>query len=239
MGIALAMGMLSAASGVTAESLTPADHPIPQIRVVGAGRVQAAPDTATLDAGVTSEAVRAKDAIGANATAMQAVLEALHTLEIDAKDIQTQQLQLAPVYPQSSGGRRAGIGSYRATSRVRVRVREIDDVGGILDALVDAGANQLGNVTFTVAEPDPLLDRARRAAVADGRRKAMLLAREAGMRLGEVLEIHDSAAPRPFARGRGGFAAESAVVARSVPIASGELEFSAQVEIVYALRPSN
>ncbi len=209
-----------------------ADEAASTLTVSGSGRVQAAPDAATLDAGVTTQARRAKDAIHGNSRAMEALLAALGDQTIDSKDIQTRQLQLTPVYPQ--GGRRAGIEGYRASSRVRVRVREIDRVGSVLDALVEAGANELGSISFTVLDPEPFLDRARAAAVADARRKAALFASEAGVRLGRILEIRDGAVPTPLRSGRGAFRGE-ALAAQSIPVAAGELEFSAQVSLVYAV----
>lgn len=211
----------------------------PSLHVTGTGRAQAIPDLATLESGVTSEAAQAQAAVRSNSQAMKALLAALRKQGIDDKDVQTQQLHLTPVYAKSSTQRSNRISGYRASSRLRIRVREIGDAGTVLDALVAAGANDLGNISFTVREPAPLLDQARRAAVADARRKAALLAREAGLRLGPILEIRDGAPPSRFPTGRGAARMESGFAAASVPIARGELEFSAQVSLVYALREAD
>jgi uncharacterized protein YggE len=195
--LAIVLGVLATGGLGGAPAL--ADEAAASIRVTGLGRVQAAPDAATLDAGATNEARQAKTAIAANSQSMKALLAALRAQGIESKDIQTRQLQLTPVYPQGSGPRRAGIEGYRASSRLRIRVREIGEIGAVLDALVAAGANELGSISFAVLDPDPFLDRARAAAIADARRKAALFAREAGVRLGRIIEIRDGAAPIPFA----------------------------------------
>ncbi len=212
-----------------------ADDPPRTLSVTGSGRVAAAPDAALLEAGATREASEAAAAIAANGEVMTRVLAALRDEGIAEKDIQTTQLRLAPYHPQ--GARGGPIAGYRATSRVRVRVRDLERAGPVLDALVGAGANELGGLSFVVLESEPLLDRARAAAVADARRKAQLLAREAGVGLGPVLEIRDGAAPGPI--GRGGFRGEAMMAAQAVPVATGELEFNAQVSVVYALDPDD
>ena len=228
---ALAWIMVALACGAAA-----ADSAAPSIHVTGEGRAQAVPDMATLSSGVTSEAAQAQAAVRANSQAMNGVLAALRTQGIAEKDIQTQQLQLMPVYANEGGGRRNRITGYRASSRLSVRVLELDRAGAILDALVSAGATDLGNISFGVQNPEPLLDQARTAAVADARRKAALLAREAGAGLGRLLEVRDGATPQPFRAGRGA-RLEAGFAAQSVPIARGELEFSARVSVVYALEP--
>lgn len=211
------------------------DHGARTLSVTGSGRVAAAPDAALLEAGASSEAPQAGAAIAANAAVMRRVLQALRDEGIAEKDVQTTQLQLAPYWPQ--GARGGAIAGYRATNRVRVRVRDLDRAGPVLDALVAAGATELGSLSFVVLEPAPLLDRARSSALADARRKATLLARDAGVSLGPILEIRDGAAPSPL--GRGGFRGGAVMAAEAVPVATGELEFNAQVSVVYSLGAAN
>jgi hypothetical protein len=111
-------------------------------------------------------------------------------------------------------------------------VHGVDKVGAVLDALVGAGANELGGISFGIAEPAPLLDDARRKAIADARRKAELFAREAGVALGRVLEIDESGGgPVPVAYGR--MMAEAV----AAPVAPGQLDLSASVTVTFAIAP--
>lgn len=220
-----------------AGSAAAAEEPGAQITVSGSGRVSAPPDTAYIQTGVGTEAKVASDAIEQNSRAMAKVLQALANAKIAERDIQTQHLDLSPIYSSQRGSLPKGssrntITGYRASNRVRVRVRDLSKVGAVLDAVVGAGANDLGGISFAVAEPEPLLDRALKLAMADAKRKATLLSAEAGVRLGRVLEIRDGSAPAPSPMARGRVASFEAV---AVPVAAGELEFSARVSATYAL----
>jgi uncharacterized protein YggE len=61
---------------------------------------------------------------------------------------------------------------YSVSNQVRVKIRQITKVGKILDRLVTAGAMDIGNISFLVSDPSKALDEARKAAIADARRKA-------------------------------------------------------------------
>jgi hypothetical protein len=207
----------------------------PSITVTGAGQVSAAPDMAQVSAGVVTESPRAAEAVKATSAAMQRVLAALDAVGIEKKYVQTHRFDVSPVYADgSSRGGRPSIAGYRATNQVQVEVRGVDKVGAVLDALVGAGANELGGISFGFAEPAPLLDDARRKAIADARRKAELYAREAGVALGRVLDIDETGAgggPVPVAYGR--MMAESV----SAPVAPGQLDLSASVTVTFAIAP--
>jgi hypothetical protein len=195
--------------------------------------VAAAPDAAEIVAGVVSEAPTAAAAVGANGAAMRQVLAALEELGVASKDVQTAQLELAPVHePYDERTRRAPhIVGYRVSNRARVVVRDVEKLGAVLDRVVEAGANDLGGIAFTVAEPEPLLDQARQRAVADARRKAELYAEAAGVRLGRLLRVEESGQVIPLPMPRYG----RMEAAADVPVSPGEVEWTASVGLVYAL----
>jgi uncharacterized protein YggE len=114
---------------------------------------------------------------------------------------------------------------------VRVKVRQLDSLGEVLDQVVGQGANHVQGVGFAVAEPTPVLDEARRKAVADARHKAELYAREAGMEVGPVLLIQEETPHLPRPPLLGAARAEAA----AVPVAEGELEFGASITVTYAM----
>ncbi|HEX2256256.1 MAG TPA: SIMPL domain-containing protein, partial [Afifellaceae bacterium] len=114
-----------------------------------------------------------------------------------------------------------------------VRIRDIAQAGGLLDRAVELGSNYVTGINFTAADPKPLEDEARRAAVADARGKAELYAEAAGVTLGPVVRIEEEqdqfGGPQPMmARS---MAAESAV-----PVEAGEITFRARVRVDWALR---
>ncbi len=224
-GLGLAIAILSLGIA-TAEAQ---EHPT--LTVSGEGRIGAPPDTALIEAGVTTQAATAAAAMAENGTAMARILEALRALEIAPRDLQTRRLQLFPVYAKRTASEPDRISGYRATNQLQIRVRELDSVGRVLDQVAKAGVNEMGNLRFIVADPAPLLDQARVAAVADARHKAALLAHEAGVVLGEVRELREGGGvPPPVPGGR-----MAQLEMAAVPIETGELEFSASVSIVYSI----
>jgi uncharacterized protein len=122
---------------------------------------------------------------------------------------------------------------YQAGNDVRVRVRDLNRLGVLLDALVTAGSNQLQGISFAIDDTTALLDQARDRAVQDARRKAERYAAAAGVQVGRVLSISEAGAeiPRPLMR----MAAAEMDMGSSVPIASGEQELGVSVNVVYEL----
>lgn len=207
----------------------------PSIVISGTGQVAAAPDTGHLSAGVGTEAETAGEAVRANNEAMQRVLAALDAAGIAEKDVRTERFQVHPVYadPMPASRERPRISGYRVTNQVNVRVRDLEKVGAVLDELVGAGANEIGGISFSIGDPAPLLDEARKRALADARRKAELYAASAGVGLGRLLELSEDGGGMPGPMPR--MAQMSA--AESVPIATGELELSVTVRARYAIEP--
>ena len=208
-----------------------AQEPPRQITVQGAAQADAVPDLATVTAGVEIRAGTAADALAANSAAMTAIFAAIDAAGIERRDVQTSQLGLNPVFEPYREGSEAppAIVAYEASNLVTVRVRAIDSLGNVIDALARAGANRLQGVSFEVAEPKPHLDRAREQAVADARARAELDARAAGVGLGPVVSIREAVdMPGPIMMRA---EADSA----APPIAAGTVSLSAQVEIVYRI----
>ncbi len=227
-GVIVALS-LGCARGVAAQDDGP-DRP--SLRVFGTGEVAAAPDTAQIHTGVVTEAVTAKEAVDANSRAMQEVIAALRELGVDPKDVQTERFDVTPQYRHEPNRKEPPrIVGYRASNGVRVIVRELEGVGRILDGVVQAGANEMRGISFSVAEPQPLLDEARKRAVADARRKAGLFAEAAEVELGRVLSLEEqgTSAPIPLAR------VARAEAMAAVPVEPGQLELSANVVLVFAI----
>ena len=112
-----------------------------------------------------------------------------------------------------------------------VRIRDFTLLGGILDQVITDGANDLNGLQFGIQEPDPLVDAARQAAVADGIAKAQLLAGAAGVTLGPVQSISEQGGrPQPMMMEMA--AARSSA---DVPVAAGEVSLRAQVSMVFAI----
>ena len=202
------------------------------ISVVGSGTAAGRPDTAEVTAGVIAQAPTAGQALAQNTASMEKVLNAVAGLGIADKDIQTVNISVSPQRRQGrpDAQQPPEIVGYEVSNQVRVTVRDLKVLGRLLDELVGHGANALGGIRFSVADPAPLLDQARARAIADARRKAEVYATTAGVKVGRVLSIQESAAAAPR------FEGVRAMSLSAVPVAAGEQEFQASVSVTYAIR---
>lgn len=228
LSFAIAFALLASAPALAE---TPTDFPS-AISVTGEANISVPPDIASVDAGVATDAKTAREASEANNVAMGKVMAALKTANIDAKDIQTSRLSLQPQYAPNRSGPSPIVG-YRASNRVTVRIHDVTKVANVIDTLVGAGANDIGNVNFGVSQASKLLDDAREKAVADARRKAEIYAKAAGVTLGAPLSISEEGAPQPVFRGK---MAMPMAAAAPTPIAQGEETLSISVSVTWAIK---
>lgn len=201
------------------------------ITVTGEGRALAAPDMATLRLGVTTDGATARDAIAANSRAMADVLDRIESAGVADRDVQTQDFSVSPRW-ENRPNEAPRIAGFVARNQVFVRVRDLDALGPLLDAVTRDGANTFDGLSFGLQDPGPVENAARRAAVTEAQRKATLYAEAAGVTLGPLQSIDEggaSSSPVPMAR------AEMAVAMDSVPVASGELAITARVRLVYQI----
>lgn len=200
------------------------------ITVTGEGRVSVAPDMAILRLGVAREARKASDAMRAASEAAAAVLARVEQAGIAPRDVQTANVSLSPRWDHSKNNAPRVVG-YVASNDLTVRVRDLESLGGLMDAVVSDGANQMNGLSFSIAEPRPLQDQARQDAVKDARSKAELLADAAGVVLGPVMTISEGGGMRqPIAMARGAMMESAAV-----PIAAGELDVSINVTVIFSI----
>ena len=229
----LAVAVIAALS-LPAASPAAVAEPAPSITVVGSGSVPGVPDTAEVTAGVVTQATTASQAMSQNSATMAQVLKALAALGIADRDIHTTNVSIVPQRASSPSSRPAppipsAVVGYEVTNQVRVRVRNLSSLGRLLDTLVSQGANALGGIGFSIADPAPLLEQARSKAMADARQKAQVYATAAGVKVGRVIFIRDASAtpPRPMS-GR-------MMAMGATPIAPGEQELEVSVSVTYAL----
>ncbi len=205
--------------------------PIRQMMVVGSGEAKAAPNQATVQLGVQSEAQSAREAMTQNAAKMQALLDQLKQLGIADKDLQTSNFSISPTYEQD--GR--SITGYQVNNTVSVVIRDISRSSELLDKVVSAGANNVFGLSFSIDDPKALQAQARNAAIADAQARAAEMAKTAGGTVGQIIAISETIGQvqpvMAFARGE---AADSA--AGAPPIATGEQTINAQVQVTFELR---
>lgn len=209
------------------------------ITVVGEGKVRIKPDIAQATIGVEVMKPTVKEASSGAREVMEAVLKTLKEQGVDEKDIQTSGFSVYAERPYGPEGLSENELLYRVSNQVAVTIRDLETVETVLGATMEAGANSIYGVTFSLADPSRVESEARKEAVADAKAKAQELATLNGVELGDVMSVSE------VIGGRGGYyvgsfreAAMSAGLGGGGggPIAPGELELTMQLEIVYAVQ---
>ncbi|MCS6907073.1 MAG: SIMPL domain-containing protein [Anaerolineales bacterium] len=215
---------------------TPASEGTPRtLSVTGTGKSYLEPDIAYIYIGVHTENAEAGKAVTENTTRSQKVIEALKKFNIADKDIQTTNFSIYPQQQFDSQGKVTGV-IYVVDNTVYVALRDLSKIGELLDAVVNAGANNISGITFDVEDKSAALSEARAAAMADARRQAEELAKAAGVTLGEIMNISTYASiptPYPIYAGRGG---GDVMMQSPVPISPGQTILQVDVSVTYALK---
>ncbi len=227
-----AVALLLACTGLAMAS---PNEPTPSITVTGQGKVTFAPDLGYIHAGISSDGLTAADAWKKNEAAVKKIFEALKDLGIEEKDFKTTNLNVQPRYLHKKDEPPKFLG-YTVSYNLTVRVRKLDQMGALLDRLVDAGANRNMNVSFGCSRLDELMDEARAKAVANARKRAHLYVTGASPSalLGDVLAISDT----PNYPHGPMFPVDAQLVREGkagIPIAAGEQEMSVTVTIRWAI----
>jgi hypothetical protein len=209
--------------------------PVPQLQANGTGKVMVTPDIAVVTTGVTSQAAEASAALSSNSADLARAIAAIRAAGVAEKDIATSGFSIDPVYEQTDNqpsDRPPAIVGYRVENQVRVTIRDIAKSGDLLDAVVAAGANRVSGIAFDISDRKSAADQAIRAAIADARAKAELMADAAGLRLVRILTLNADENG-----GRGPIRAYDMAKSAPVPVMPGERAVSASAQIVWEVAP--
>jgi uncharacterized protein YggE len=239
---ALTMPSASAASpaGATngAGGPTQTVAPVPStsgrgITVVGSGKASGTPDVANVSVGIETQAGNVQQAVSDNRKSMLKLLATLKALGIAEKDISTSNYSVYTERQPSPTDKAGSTGTviYRVNNQVQVVLRDVAKLGSVLDKVVEAGANSIYGVTFSVADSSKLEADARGKAMADAKARAESLAQLAGVTLGEVMSVSEVVGGAiPFAR------AEMAAGGGNTPIQPGSLDVNMSVQVTFAIK---
>ena len=120
------------------------------LTVTGEAQVIIPADYAQLVLGVSTQDESVTTASTINSTTLDAVIEALHGIGIAPEDIVTENLSVSPMYDYQYGklGESQTVIGYQVENRLRVTVRDVNQVGAVMDAGVAAGANEAFGITL-------------------------------------------------------------------------------------------
>ena len=170
----------------------------PAFSVTGEGKVVAVPDVAQFSFSIISQGDKDIDSLQTdNTTKANAVISFLKKEGIDEEDIKTSQYSINPRYnfnqPRalSVSGPSDEIIGYTISQSVEVKIKDFSKIGTVLNGAVEAGANSVSSFRFTFDDPIALTNEARVEAIAEAKRKAKLIAKASGFRIGRLLSIEE------------------------------------------------
>lgn len=230
--IPLAAAAMAAPVGAAAEVQITAQGPVVELSVTET--VEARPDMAEVSAGVTTDAPTAVEAMRLNAVEMTRVIERIRALGIDEDDVQTTGINLGARYDYDQPNQRQVFRGYRASNRVSVTLRDVDEVGGVLDALVAAGATDIGGPNFSLENDSAAKAQARQTAVRKAEEMARQYAQWSGYTGVRVLKISEALyrdPPMPMMRAEAMMDASGS----RTPVAPGLVGSSVTVAVTYEM----
>jgi hypothetical protein len=204
------------------------------ISVSGVGEAFGSPDIATVQLGVNVTNADIGDAVAESNAMMEAITAALVEMGVSAGDIQSTNFSVWPedrYDPQT--GQPTGERVYHVDSTVIAKIREIERAGEAIEVALDAGANNVYGLNFSIDDTAALESEARALAIDDAHERAAQLAEQFGVGLGEVVTISETTYGPPSTysavfQGVGG--GEGAP-----PISEGTLALNVMVNVTYAI----
>ena len=216
------------------------------IWVNGQATVTVEPDLVLLNIGVEAIAETVAEARAEASSAMDAIVEAVKVHGLEDQDVQTKSFKIWPQYeyPEvTSGGtrtRKQVLVGYTVNNSARIKIRDVDAVGTIIDAVAEAGgdATRIDGINFSIEDPKPFMTQLREEAVQDAAAKAEHLASLTGVEVGNLLFIGEVGAGTPRNQD---FMVESMALSRAVAdsptfISGGELQLSLNVQVAFSIQ---
>jgi uncharacterized protein YggE len=206
-----------------------------ELVVVGEGSASGPPDRCLLSLALNVAADTSAAALDRVARLADQVIAIAHAQDVAPSDIQTLGLSLQDVYDQEKKKVTARVATYSLS----VKAPSLASVGPLLSALapVAGDALQVRGLHLIVDDPRPLLETARRAAVADALERARQLADAAGVRTGAIVSIEEEPGQGPpgLPRRLRVASAATAMSGSAVPVEGGTATAAVQVQIRLAL----
>lgn len=169
------------------------------ITINATGSTNVVPDAVRITATVSVIGKSSKEALASASTTSSAIRKALVANKIATKDVATQSISVYPEYTYPTNGSPV-LSGYRASQGFDITVRAATTAGAVVDAIVDAGGDnlQVNSASPFVVDNDKATETARASAVARAKAKAASYAKLLGVKLGRVIYLDETSTPTPF-----------------------------------------
>ncbi|MFJ8264092.1 SIMPL domain-containing protein [Rummeliibacillus sp. NPDC094406] len=149
-------------------------NPLRVITVIGNGKIAASPNYVQLQVEVITNGKEVSSAAQENAAIMNRVIQSLIALGIPREDIQTASYNVSPNYDYIEG--KQVFRGYEVTNAITVKVRDMNQVGTVIDTAVKSGANRVSSIQFKIDHEEHYYQQALSLALRDAQMKANTIA---------------------------------------------------------------
>ena len=210
------------------------------ITVSATGEIYAKPDLAITVFSVITEAKTVVEAMSENTKKMNSIINFMKSKGIEEKDLKTTDFN---IYPRYEWQERTGISPYPQGQRIlvgyeirqslQVKIRALEKIGQVIQGATDAGANQVGNLRFTIDDQDELKKQARNQAITEAKTKAQELASQLEVNLVRITNFSESGAiPRYYGLEK---AVGMEIEEQELQIETGENKIEVTVNITFEI----
>jgi len=208
------------------------------ITISATGEVYAAPDIAALTLGIQTDGKDVKTITQKNTETMNKIIDGVKGLGVDAKDIQTTQYSVSPQYnwTQDEGQVLEG---YRITQNIDLKIRDFAKIGDILGVATENGANIVSDLRFSIEDEEKAKTQAREKAIAAAKAKAQIIADQAGIKLGDIINVYEDYYYAPVAYSSAKVMNEASgggAAIDTAQIESGEQKVQITINLVYKIK---
>ncbi|MDD5397264.1 MAG: SIMPL domain-containing protein [Candidatus Moranbacteria bacterium] len=207
--------------------------------VLGSGIVNAKADIANINVGLKTGAKKtAAEATQEATLKMNNIIEALKNLKVDEKDIKTSDYNLNPVYNWTDGKGQELVG-YEVAQTLTLKIRDLNNISEVIARTTEQGANQIGNISFTIDDEFALKNQARELAIEKAQEKAAMIAKQSGMKLGSIKNVveNENQDVRPvFANAKMDASASGNAPLPAPSIQTGQNEIRVDVTLTYEVK---
>ena len=213
------------------------------ISVSGQGSKMVEPDLALLNVGVEVFAETVTIARNTAAKSIEDIESSLFKNKVSQIDVQTNRFDILPRYDYEEitmNGRRIGsqiLVGYTVTNSLKVKIRNLDKVGKIIDDASNAGGDftRINSISFSVDDPSSHQSELRELAIQEALEKASHYADLTGIILGPVLLLSEAGSSVASSFENYGMRA-MASAPYSTSITGGELELSLTVNVMFGIQ---
>ncbi len=229
------MGMLAGCGSTGPSTAASSNSMADMLTVSGYGEARGNPDMATVSVGINISGTDISGVVQDSNETIAAITAAMQAIGIAPEDIQTTGFNVWPedIWDNMTG-QPTGEKRYHVDSMMQINIRNIDNVGKVLETALNNGANNIYGLSFGIDDTGPLAEEARKAAIADARARAQAMANELGLTLGEVSSASDQSGGMVYpyfvgaGYGIGGGGGEP-------PISQGQMAVTVSVSVTFEI----